>query len=104
MTIAILLGFLFPGHLLAQEQNGIISGTLTDIQTGTPLASANISVLDTRIGTVSNQDGKFEIANVPFGQYVLEVSYSFSEFFICFVIYLVFLSFTLFLDGFPAFS
>jgi iron complex outermembrane recepter protein len=54
-------------------QNGHISGKIETVD-GKPAPFVNILLTKTRKGTSSNNDGTFEIRNVPAGKYVLAVS------------------------------
>ena len=74
-SIFIFLLFLLPCLLTAQNQKGTITGTVTDIANGQPLQGANIALQNISLGTISGEDGKFEISNLTFGQYILDVSF-----------------------------
>ncbi|MEJ2542761.1 MAG: TonB-dependent receptor [Calditrichaceae bacterium] len=52
-----------------------ISGRVVDQVTQQPLAHSNITVLNTSMGTTSDDDGFFIIKNLPPAYYVLEVGY-----------------------------
>ncbi|OJJ15344.1 hypothetical protein BKI52_38670 [marine bacterium AO1-C] len=52
-----------------------ISGKVKDITTGELLPFANIRILGTRRGTVTNVDGFFALPKVPNDEIILEVSY-----------------------------
>ncbi|MBA4160222.1 MAG: carboxypeptidase-like regulatory domain-containing protein, partial [Gemmatimonadetes bacterium] len=52
----------------AQAQTGSIRGTVVAEGTNQPLAGVQIFVLNTRIGTLTNQNGAFLLINVPVGQ------------------------------------
>jgi len=52
-----------------------IHGTVRDPRTGQPLAGANIRIIDTTIGTVSDRQGRYEISNVPSGAQSLVISF-----------------------------
>jgi TonB-linked SusC/RagA family outer membrane protein len=60
------------GALEAQAP-GQIAGTVTDGETGQPVAVVQISVLGTTLGGLSGQDGRYAIANVPAGARTLVV-------------------------------
>jgi TonB-linked SusC/RagA family outer membrane protein len=52
-----------------------ISGTITDASTGEPLIGANILVVGTSTGTITDFDGKYSL-NMPEGATQLEISYT----------------------------
>ncbi|MBM3307121.1 MAG: TonB-dependent receptor [Candidatus Eisenbacteria bacterium] len=59
----------------AQGPTGKIAGRVTDADTGKPLAFANVSVLGTPYGNITNQNGEYVIDFVPAGSYVVQASY-----------------------------
>ena len=67
---AILL--LAPGLVFAQD--GTISGTVTDGQTGDPLPGATVQVSELGVGSATDIDGNFEFA-APAGEHVVSVSF-----------------------------
>ena len=56
-------------------QEGTVSGTVTDGQTGDPLPGANVRVAATSLGAATNSDGSFSISGVPTGEQVVTVSF-----------------------------
>jgi TonB-linked SusC/RagA family outer membrane protein len=69
---------LFAGALLVmaipaglQAQNGQVSGTITDRESGGPLSTVQIFVQGTSLGTLSTATGTFSIGNVPPGTYTV---------------------------------
>jgi len=62
----------FPGIGSAQA-TGTIEGRVTFDRTTQPLASVQLSVQGTSLGTLTNEDGRFRIANVPAGPQVVVV-------------------------------
>lgn len=60
-----------------QAQTGTIRGTVTDALTDDPLPGANVTIRGTNplIGTATNQDGGFELSNVPLGRHDIKVSF-----------------------------
>ncbi|MBA4054408.1 MAG: hypothetical protein C0490_06840, partial [Marivirga sp.] len=54
------------GLTLAQ---GSISGTVTDEKSGEPIVGANVVIQGTQIGSATDIEGKFLIANVEEGTY-----------------------------------
>jgi iron complex outermembrane receptor protein len=67
---------LFPFVCFNQVlQKGTIIGFVFDNKTNSPLSDANIVLDGYNGGTTSSKDGKFILANIPFGNYVLKVSF-----------------------------
>ena len=58
---------------MVQAQTGTITGVVKDESGALP--AANIFIKGTRIGGLSERNGKFEIKNVPVGDQILVVSY-----------------------------
>lgn len=71
--------FLFAAFLLlnsaAFAQGGSITGKVTDAQTGRALAGATVMLSGTSFGDYTDEYGKFEIKNIPDGDYTLRVTY-----------------------------
>jgi iron complex outermembrane receptor protein len=57
------------------QDTGCINGSVTDRETGRPLAGANVIVAGTGIGTITDADGKFLLASVPSGTLEVRASY-----------------------------
>jgi TonB-dependent starch-binding outer membrane protein SusC len=57
-----------PALAVAQEQ-GTVAGTAVDAATQRPLAGVQISIVGTRFGTLTSQEGRFVITNVPAGSH-----------------------------------
>ncbi len=68
--IAFLL--VFPGVLFAQ---GLIRGTVVDSTTHDPLVGANVHLVGTAFGGVTDLEGAYKVTNIPVGSYRLRVSY-----------------------------
>jgi TonB-linked SusC/RagA family outer membrane protein len=64
---------LLPG--LAWAQQGTISGTVTDAQTGNPLPGVNVVIAETQQGSASGPEGEFRITGVSPGEYTLRASF-----------------------------
>lgn len=61
----------------AQPTKGLVlTGAITDAQTGTPLGGASVTLADARITAVSDDRGVYTFKNVAAGHHILEVSYS----------------------------
>ncbi|MDR3706147.1 MAG: TonB-dependent receptor [Paludibacteraceae bacterium] len=81
-SIAIGLLLIFSSiAVFSQKQNaGIIKGIIVEKSTRKPLEFANISLKNVKDssffrGTVTDQDGKFQIENLPYGEYKLCYSF-----------------------------
>jgi TonB-linked SusC/RagA family outer membrane protein len=71
---AALLGVLAVCRLGAQEpQQGSITGRVTDAATGQPVAAAQVSVVGTGVGTLTNDQGQYTIRGVNAGRHVVRV-------------------------------
>jgi iron complex outermembrane receptor protein len=68
-----MLFFFSQSRLFAQTSYGTISGTVIDSKTKEPLAFAKIQAVGTKLGTVTQADGKFSF-RVPAGNYDLRIS------------------------------
>ncbi len=68
--VLLMLLLLMRMNTLAQG-NGTIKGRVTDESEGGPLASVNILLKGTSIGTTTDEEGNFIISNVPHGEYVV---------------------------------
>ena len=79
-------GFLFIVIMLvlsttpihAQGKSGRISftGTITDANTGSPLAGASVVLPDLKKGVVTDANGKFRIPEITAGKYLVEITYT----------------------------
>ncbi|MBK7260200.1 MAG: carboxypeptidase-like regulatory domain-containing protein [Ignavibacteriae bacterium] len=62
------------GSVFAQG-SGTVKGTVKDGQTGEPLPSANVSVVGTSLGAVTDVEGRYILRGVPVGTRTLRASY-----------------------------
>ncbi len=65
--------FLF-GTMVAMAQTGVVSGTVTDVQTRAPLPFISVYLSNTSFATQTDTLGKFKLTNIPTGQYSLVAS------------------------------
>jgi TonB-linked SusC/RagA family outer membrane protein len=74
-TLALAAGLLLaasaPSEALAQE-TGTIAGTVQD-SNGRSMWGVQVSIPETRLGSLSDAQGRFRIANVPAGEYTLRI-------------------------------
>ena len=70
----VVVATLFATPLAAQQTQGKIEGTVTD-QAGVPLANAQVFVVGTSFGAVTNDKGYYFINNVPVGAYTLRAQF-----------------------------
>jgi len=76
-VVLLFIGMVLGGSVpwLFAGVTGKIAGIILDKSTGVPLPGANIVVVGTNMGTVSDEEGNFVILNVPPGQYALRASF-----------------------------
>jgi len=77
LTFAVSLGIAAVFNLNAQDYTQIIRGTVLDKISNTPLEGAVFVVLETNpiLGTGSDENGGWRIANVPIGRHTIKVTY-----------------------------
>jgi len=66
--------FLEDPSFAQSEFRGEISGKISDISNGNPIAVANVFLTNTTLGSITDKKGYYTIKNVPFGTYELVVS------------------------------
>lgn len=72
LLLILFITAVFFHSLTAQPAAGTIEGRVLDRDTRTPLIGANIILLNTALGAVSDTEGRFAIPNVPVGTYALQ--------------------------------
>jgi len=73
-TITIILTFLFISQNLLAQQHYVLRGSVRDAATQEPLAAANVRVLGTSKGTITNATGDYSLSLAE-GEYTIVVSY-----------------------------
>lgn len=73
MRILILIGFWILIAAPLQAQNAVVKGSITS--KGVPVEFANVNLEKTTLGSTADAAGKFEIKNIPPGNYRLRVSF-----------------------------
>lgn len=71
LALSVLIGLISAA---APAQTGSIRGTVVDKISLEPLPSANILIVDTKLGASSDIEGRFTIRDVPFDTYQIRVS------------------------------
>ncbi len=76
LSLALLAG----APLAAQAQQTTVSGRVTEAGGGQPISDAQVVIVGTNVGTLTNQEGRFTLRNVPAGaQQLRAVRIGFSE-------------------------
>src|SRR5687767_2801991 len=73
MSIRITLLFVLLSSAVYSQNTRLVSGKITDVNQQ-PVVGANVHILNTNLGTTTDQEGKFEIENVRDGKYKLEIT------------------------------
>ncbi len=81
LSAAVLMFLLAPAVVLAQGRTGTIEGTVTDRVTGAPIAAVTVGLFRAdgaamNIGSFTDAEGSYRIANVPPGHYRLRAAMS----------------------------
>jgi iron complex outermembrane receptor protein len=76
MKNILIIALLFISNAIGAStlQEFILSGKITDKQTGKTLSGATVFFSDLKLGTITNKDGEYKIS-IPQGSHVVEVSY-----------------------------
>lgn len=70
-ALAVLLAGVIP--TAAQAQQGVLTGRVTDATTGRPIGAAQVAVVGSNIGGLTNVDGVYTIRGVPAGPATVRV-------------------------------
>jgi TonB-linked SusC/RagA family outer membrane protein len=80
ILLAAVMAVAIAAPAVSGQQTGTVTGTVKNKQTGAPLSGAQVSVTNTRVGAVTDAQGRFSIPGVPAGTHTLSVQYlGFSE-------------------------
>lgn len=76
MKNILIVALLFISNAIGAStlQDVLLSGKITDKQTGKTLSGATVFFSDLKLGTVTNKEGEYKIS-IPQGSHVVEVSY-----------------------------
>lgn len=70
---AVAVAMLLLGTSPASAQDGAVTGTVSDAQTGEPISGAQVFVQGTNLGTLTDQSGAYRLEGVPGGQQTVRV-------------------------------
>ena len=70
---ALSLALLFGSTAAAQAQQASVTGRVTEAGSGTPISDAQVFIVGTNLGGLTNQDGRYLLRNVPTGTQQLRV-------------------------------
>jgi TonB-dependent SusC/RagA subfamily outer membrane receptor len=78
-TLALALGFAVMAPWAAGQASaqatGTVTGTVTNATTGASIAGAQISIVGTQLGTLTNNVGRFIVLNVPAGTHTVRAEF-----------------------------
>ena len=72
-ALYVIIGLAAPMWLHAQAATGTVRGKVTEASSGRGLADAQIQVVGTRVGTISQASGEYTLVNVPTGARVIQI-------------------------------
>ncbi len=84
--LTFLLSLLVLSIGLVSAQVSKVTGVVVSAEDGEPVIGASVLVVGTNLGTITDIDGKYEIANVPADAKHLRISYVGMETQLCVVI------------------
>lgn len=67
ITALAAIGLLIASPVSVEAQQGTITGRVVDARSGSPVVSAQVLVVGTQLGTLTDREGNFRIANVAPG-------------------------------------
>jgi outer membrane receptor for ferrienterochelin and colicin len=75
LVFAVVIGLICSNSSVQAGTTGKLAGKVTDRQTKEALYGVNISVLPTKLGGISDAEGKYYVLNLPPGVYQVRASY-----------------------------
>lgn len=70
----LLVSAVLPFSVAAALQAQVVRGVVTDAASGEPLSYVTVKVQETKTGAITNEQGEFEIKDLPVGRYTIEAS------------------------------
>ncbi|WP_268033421.1 TonB-dependent receptor [Algoriphagus sp. PAP.12] len=74
MKKSLLVFILFLGSISVFAQ-GVLKGKITNPVNNEPVSFANVLILETDLGAITDEDGNYEISNIPAGLYNVRASF-----------------------------
>jgi TonB-dependent SusC/RagA subfamily outer membrane receptor len=73
LSLGIAAALALASPAVARAQTGTVTGSVTAANTGQPINGAQVSIEGTRLGSLSNANGRYLITRVPAGTYTVQV-------------------------------
>ncbi len=74
VTLLVLAFVIVLPHFVLAGTTGRLTGKVVNEETGEPIPGVAVSVVGTKMGALTNEDGEYTIINVPVGTYTLRAS------------------------------
>ena len=74
-TLVITLALFHSCHILLNADTGVITGRVTDQESGVPIFGADVYLQGTDLGAATDTNGKYSILNIPAGTYMVNAVY-----------------------------
>jgi TonB-linked SusC/RagA family outer membrane protein len=74
LVVALVLALQAP-QAAAAQQTGTITGQVVDVATGQPMSGVEVFIPDTQLGTLTRENGRFLLQNVPAGNHRVSTSF-----------------------------
>jgi TonB-dependent receptor len=74
-VVKIVISFFLFVNIITATNSGKIRGIIKEVGTGEALLGANVFIQGTSLGSSTDINGLYTITNIPFGTYILKVTY-----------------------------
>jgi TonB-dependent starch-binding outer membrane protein SusC len=75
LAFVVALGVLLSAPGVLEAQQGTLTGQVTDARTGAPISAAQVFVVGTQVGTLTDANGNYRIANLTAGPRQISAMY-----------------------------